>query len=135
MRKTVISVGYEGRTPAGLLRLLAAERVTRLLDVRELPLSRRRGFSKTALAGSLAAAGIEYRHLRLAGNPFRRSPAPLVPYRKRLQRHPEIVRAVAAELAGRTAILCVCREHERCHRSVLIAALSRRRTLTLRKLE
>ena len=134
-RTRIVSLGYEGRTPAELLRLLAAEGVTRLLDVRELPLSRRKGFSKTPLSAALTRAGIEYRHLPAAGNPHRRSRAPLVPYRRRLRQHPEIVRAVAAELAPRTAVLCVCREHERCHRSVLLAELSRRRPLQILALE
>ena len=92
----IVSIGYQGRTPAELLRLLAAERVTRLLDVRELPLSRRKGFSKTALRDRLERAGIEYRHLPAAGNPHRRSRAPLAPYRRRLRRQPAIARAVAA---------------------------------------
>ena len=68
---TFISVGYEGRTPAEMVALLRAQRVSRVLDIRELPLSRRRGFSKTALAERLRKAGIEYRHLRFAGNPHR----------------------------------------------------------------
>lgn len=130
-RTRIVSVGYEGRTPAELLRLLAAERVTRLLDVRELPLSRRKGFSKTPLSRSLAKAGIDYRHLPFAGNPYRRARAPLVPYRRRLRQHPEIVRAVAAELAPRVAVLCVCRDHARCHRGVLLEALARRRALAI----
>ena len=134
-RTRIVSVGYEGRTPSELLRLLAAERVTRLLDVRELPLSRRKGFSKTPLSRSLQQAGIEYRHLPEAGNPYRRTSSPLVPYRRRLRQHPEIVRAVAAELAPRVAVLCVCREHERCHRGVLLAELSRRRPLSILALE
>ena len=134
-RARIVSIGYEGRTPAELLHLLADERVTRLLDVRELPLSRRKGFSKTPLSRSLARAGIEYRHLPQAGNPYRRSRSPLVPYRRRLRRHPEILRAVAAELAPRVAVLCVCREHARCHRSVLLEALSRRRALSILAVE
>jgi hypothetical protein len=43
--------------------------VERLVDVRELPLSRRRGFSKTALGDALRHAGIEYVHVRALGNP------------------------------------------------------------------
>ncbi|MBA3393051.1 MAG: DUF488 domain-containing protein [Deltaproteobacteria bacterium] len=52
--------------------MLSAHRIDRVIDVRDLPLSRRRGFSKTPLATALTAHGIEYVHLRQAGNPFRR---------------------------------------------------------------
>ncbi|SEM69999.1 DUF488 domain-containing protein [Nonomuraea pusilla] len=40
-----------------------------LVDVRLTPISRKRGFSKTALATALAAAGIACRHMRALGNP------------------------------------------------------------------
>lgn len=63
------TVGYEGRSVDDLLETLIAAKVTRLVDVRELPLSRRRGLSKTALGDSLAAVGIEYAHVRPLGNP------------------------------------------------------------------
>jgi hypothetical protein len=48
---------------------LQGDCVTLLLDVREPPLSRRKGFSKTPRAAALAAAGIEYRHERTLGVP------------------------------------------------------------------
>ncbi len=40
-----------------------------MIDVRDLPLSRRAGFSKRALAAGLAAGGIDYVHLRALGTP------------------------------------------------------------------
>ena len=37
--------------------------------MRELAISRRRGYAKTALAEAMAAEGIEYVHMRALGNP------------------------------------------------------------------
>jgi uncharacterized protein (DUF488 family) len=67
---TVFTIGYEYHTDTtSLIEALRAAGVRRLVDVRELPLSRRRGFSKTALAAALATAQIEYQHVRELGNP------------------------------------------------------------------
>jgi uncharacterized protein (DUF488 family) len=67
---TVFTTGYEQHADtSSLIDTLRAVGVRRLVDVRELPLSRRRGFSKTALAAALATADIEYEHVRELGNP------------------------------------------------------------------
>jgi uncharacterized protein (DUF488 family) len=44
------TIGYEGVSIDAFIATLKAAKVTLLLDVRELPISRRRGFSKTALS-------------------------------------------------------------------------------------
>jgi uncharacterized protein (DUF488 family) len=66
---TIWTIGYEGVTMDEFLRALHAAGVQRVIDVRALPLSRRPGFSKTILAASLAAAGIDYVHLKALGTP------------------------------------------------------------------
>lgn len=67
---TLFTIGYEQhRSPSTLIDALLDAGVRRLVDVRELPLSRRRGFSKTALSAALADAEIEYEHVRALGNP------------------------------------------------------------------
>src|SRR4051794_12149499 len=49
VRPTLLTIGYEThQEPASLVSALQAARIERLVDVRELPLSRRRGFSKSA---------------------------------------------------------------------------------------
>jgi uncharacterized protein (DUF488 family) len=65
----VFTVGYEGLEPEGLLRQLRRAGVRLLVDVRDLPLSRKRGFSKTALAEALGGAGMAYLHIRSLGCP------------------------------------------------------------------
>jgi uncharacterized protein (DUF488 family) len=46
-----------------------ATSVRLLIDVRELPTSRRKGFAKSALSSALAAADIGYLHLKGLGDP------------------------------------------------------------------
>jgi hypothetical protein len=65
----IYTVGYEGMALADFLRQLRRARVQIVVDVRDVPLSRKRGFSKTALAAALDAAGIEYLHIRSLGCP------------------------------------------------------------------
>lgn len=127
----VVSVGYERRTIESLVEILTTKRVKRLLDVRESPMSRRRDFSRKALQATLEEVGIEYRHIRVAGNPYRRQKANtercLALYQRHLVRHPEVLDSVVAEIhGGPVAFLCYERLHESCHRSVLLNELNRR---------
>ncbi|MBP7337507.1 DUF488 family protein [Niveispirillum sp.] len=63
------TIGYEGASQAAVIAALKAAGVTLLLDVRELPSSRRAGFSKSPLRASLEAEGIGYLHLKKLGTP------------------------------------------------------------------
>jgi uncharacterized protein (DUF488 family) len=70
MNETVIySIGYEKAAPRDFLATLQEAGVRTLIDVRDLPLSRRAGFSKRQLAASLDAIGIAYVHLKALGTP------------------------------------------------------------------
>jgi len=65
----LFTFGYEGCTIDGFIARLKKTGVTVVIDVRELPLSRKKGFSKTAFAAALKNAGIVYRHLSTFGCP------------------------------------------------------------------
>ena len=67
--RSLVSIGYEGKTIVDLLDSLVAQRVEVLVDVRLTPLSRKPGLSKTRLANALASVGIGYVHHRALGNP------------------------------------------------------------------
>jgi uncharacterized protein (DUF488 family) len=133
----IISVGYESRSLEELVQVLQRAGVELLLDVRELPLSRRKGFSKTPLSNRLTESGIEYRHVKVAGNPYRQQRGNtercLALYSAHLTRNPTIVSEVVSHLedASKVAVLCVEHEHSACHRSILIEKLRQR----LRRLE
>lgn len=65
----LMTIGYEGLTIGQFKRLLSANSVEHLIDVRELPLSRKPGFSKAALAAAVTSAGIQYTHMPEMGCP------------------------------------------------------------------
>lgn len=69
MEDTLFTIGYEGRTLESFVRVLKDHSIDSLFDVRELPLSRKKGFSKHALCDFLARNGIQYFHLPRLGSP------------------------------------------------------------------
>lgn len=62
--KTLFTIGYEGTKPSDLFVSLKESGVSLLIDVRDVPLSRKPGFSKTSLAQGLEEAGMQYLHLK-----------------------------------------------------------------------
>ncbi len=68
-KAVLATIGYEGRTVRDLLAVLKQAKVERVVDVRQLPLSRKPGFSKSALATFLASHGIEYVGFPKLGTP------------------------------------------------------------------
>jgi uncharacterized protein (DUF488 family) len=65
----VFTIGYEGADADRFLSTLKEAGVATLADVRAVALSRKRGFSKSALRDSLAGQGIGYRHFITLGTP------------------------------------------------------------------
>lgn len=128
------TIGYEAATQGGVIGALEQARVEVLADIRYLPLSRRPGFSKSALAAALREAGIEYRHIKPLGTPAegraaarRGDHAALARVYAGQLELPEALAAMAElrDLASgkRVALLCYEREASECHRSLLIDAL------------
>lgn len=125
----IYSVGYEGLTLAGLVERLVQSRVTVLFDVRLNAVSRRKGFSKKALAAGLGDVDIEYVHDSLLGNPpenrdsFRSGDGAegRAAMRTRLENGSRgAVDALAARaVRERVAVLCVERDRRACHRDVI----------------
>jgi uncharacterized protein (DUF488 family) len=133
--KHLHTIGYEGASLDAFLATLTAAKVTTLLDVRELAISRRKGFSKSALAAALQSVGIVYRHERALGTPrdirhrlrrngdFERF---FADFREYLGTQKKLIGELASELTGRVALLCFERNPAECHRSVVVAALAKR---------
>ena len=67
--KALYLIGYEKAGLAEFLATLGAAGVATVVDVRDLPLSRRAGFSKRQLQAAVEAAGMRYVHLRALGTP------------------------------------------------------------------
>lgn len=130
-QQVLFTIGYEGRKPDEFLQTLQREGVKVVVDVRALPLSRRKGFSKTPLREALAREGIEYVHVRAAGNPFRAEKddiaACLRHFSQHLSNHPEVIDEVEVVVEGRkAALLCMERDSKQCHRGVLARSMVRR---------
>ncbi len=66
---TAYTIGYEGMTIEAFIASLRAQRIAHLVDIREVALSRKKGFSKTALSEHLERVGIRYSHVRALGCP------------------------------------------------------------------
>jgi len=67
--KPLYLIGYEKAALADFIATLGRAGVATLVDVRDLPLSRRAGFSKRQLQAAIEAAGMRYVHLRALGTP------------------------------------------------------------------
>ncbi len=65
----LFTIGYEGAHVGQLVQTLENVGIEVLADVRDRPLSRKKGLSKNALAAHLNGAGIEYRHFKQLGDP------------------------------------------------------------------
>jgi uncharacterized protein (DUF488 family) len=131
---SVWTIGYEGRTPDEFVATLKAEGIRRLVDVRELPMSRKKGFSKSALAARLEAEGIAYTGLRRLGAPREArhrlrdtgewdSFAPV--YLAHLDKEPDAIAECAALAKSEpVALLCFERNAKDCHRGLLAGRLA-----------
>jgi uncharacterized protein (DUF488 family) len=132
----VFTAGYEGRSLESFLTDLRAHGVRLLADVREAPISRKPGFSKSALAQALQHAGIDYRHIRALGcpKPIRdayKEDGDWARYTRAFMKHLDAQHAAVDELtqicAGQsTALLCYEADFNRCHRTYVARAVAER---------
>lgn len=67
--KNLYTFGYEGLTLEAFIARLKEAGVRTVIDVRELPLSRKKGFSKRGFAEALHTAGLAYAHMPALGCP------------------------------------------------------------------
>jgi uncharacterized protein (DUF488 family) len=126
---TLYTIGYQGRSLKDLLAALAAYGVERVIDVRQLPLSRKEGFSKTPLGEALRAVGIAYESLPALGPPreMRRAfkgagdwPAYAAAFEAYLDTQQEALGWVTEmALCERTCLMCFERNSAECHRSIV----------------
>lgn len=125
------AIGYQGRSLLAMCDLLHHEGVELLIDIRERAWSNRPEFRKTAIAAALATRGIQYIHVREAGNPFRPRSGEVPDalecmkrYRSYLEETPSVVKTMSALVGSwRVALLCYEAKSTDCHRGVLLEAL------------
>jgi uncharacterized protein (DUF488 family) len=132
---TIATIGYEKSSLEDFIATLLTSQVQVLVDVRQLPLSRRKGFSKRALGEALNDAGIEYVHLKGLGDPKEGRDA------AKAGNHGEFLRIFAAHMktkefkaaiervipfaeGKKSCLMCYERDPEKCHRKLVGEALS-----------
>jgi uncharacterized protein (DUF488 family) len=134
MQNKIYTIGYEGSTIDDFVRTLQVAGVERLIDIRELPISRRKGFAKRALSEHLEAAGIEYVHVKALGDPKEGRNAArrgdYATFKEVFSNHLEtpvakdaLVDAVDMAHEKVSCLMCYERDHKTCHRSMVASEI------------
>ncbi|HEX3753681.1 MAG TPA: DUF488 domain-containing protein [Rhizomicrobium sp.] len=129
---SLFTFGYEGLSIESFTVRLKEVGVKVVVDVRELPLSRKKGFSKTSFAAALESVGIAYKHLPVFGRPrpirhrYKRD-GDWNRYEKAFNAYLATLEAAVEELArfsNTTSACLVCFEIDFnfCHRSLVARA-------------
>lgn len=130
---TIFTVGYEGLDIQAFLSLLIKHGVRTVVDIRELPLSRKPGFSKRGLSDILADSGLDYVHMVQLGCPkevrdrYKKDGSwkqYTIGFLQHLDGQGDALEELAAA-AGQSqcALLCFEADYTRCHRSFVADAL------------
>jgi len=131
----IYTIGYEGLAFNDFMSLLPRHHIETVVDIRELPLSRKPGFSKRALCDALNISGLEYVHVPDLGcpKPIRnryRDDGNWAAYKagflKHLGSQTEAIAALATMAAiSNCALLCFEADYNYCHRSMVADAVQR----------
>jgi len=127
---TIFTIGYERRSLEDLIAHLRDAGVTRLVDVRERPMSRKPDFRKNILAAACEQAGIAYESWpRLGSTAAQREKLKttgdvshfMSRFRDFARRGRRAELEALSHLAQREpiALLCYERAHDECHRAVV----------------
>jgi uncharacterized protein (DUF488 family) len=124
------TIGYEGLNEKSFLAWLKRYKITVVADVRHLPASRKRGFSKSALNERLNREGISYMSIRELGaskclrnelyktgdyNSFFKR------FRKNVVRKRDELCIInnLIDMGERVVLLCFERDPQKCHRKIV----------------
>ncbi|CDX42023.1 conserved hypothetical protein [Mesorhizobium sp. ORS 3359] len=141
----LLTIGYEGSEIGDFVSVLKAAKIDILIDVRDLPLSRKAGFSKNSLRKHLENSAIEYQHAKILGDPKEGRLAARAGDRRRFER---IFRShIANESAKKTigeisaqsetkniCLMCFERDHKDCHRSIVCEEILKNRNTAVKHL-
>lgn len=131
----VFTIGYEGLSMDDFMSLLTRHGIETIVDIRELPLSRKPGFSKRSLADALNLSGREYIHLAALGCPKAvrnqyRENGDWKQYTLGFLKYLKTQSAAIADLSdlvesSACALLCYEADYNFCHRSMVASAVNR----------
>lgn len=133
MAMKIYTIGYEGLDIEAFISLLSENDIETIVDVREMPLSRKPGFSKKSLEAVLNLSGREYVHMTTLGcpKPIRdryREDRDWKRYTKGFLKHLSTQNDAVADLSAlaatsNCALLCYEADHNFCHRSMVANAV------------
>lgn len=132
---TLFTIGYESKSFEDISKNIREREIPLLVDVRNVALSRKPGFSKNALKKNLGEKNIDYIHLRELGAPkpirykyyrnkdfkaFERA------YKKHLKStNVNLVKVLEILRENTACFLCFEKSHEDCHRSILAKEITK----------
>src|SRR5258706_784820 len=129
----ITTIGYEVKTLKQFLALLRQCRIECLVDIREMPVSRKLGFSKSPLSTAVEIAGIKYLHVvelgcpRLVRDAYRSNgdwAAYTRSFKKYLATQDTALSSVAKEaVAMKISLMCFEEDFNYCHRRFVAEAL------------
>lgn len=132
----LMTLGYEGLSVEEFFSLLKKSDVQVIVDVRELPLSRKRGFSKASMAKLAAENGLTYIHMRALGCPKEirndyRCDKDWGRYTQRFMNYLASQEGAVGELIdllkiGRCCLICFEEDPRFCHRSYVAQAVAKK---------
>ncbi len=133
----IYTIGYEGLSIEKFSDVLMKENVSVVVDVRNLPLSRKRGFSKTSLSDHLDKNNIDYVNIRGLGAPkaMREELKATSDYKTFFSRFRESIKPcqnLIDEILSmvydgkKVSLLCFERDHNYCHRKIVAEEIKKR---------
>lgn len=132
---TIYTIGYEGLKIEDFVKKLKSANIQQLIDVREIPLSRKNGFSKTILQEKLKEVGIFYKHYSELGSPkkIRHQLHTDWNYESFFKEYKDIVKDEEVQQkikevekdskVKKTVLLCFEHDYKTCHRSIIAEEL------------
>jgi uncharacterized protein (DUF488 family) len=136
-RELVLTAGYSGHDLGSFLAKLRQHNVEVVVDVRQNPVSRKKGFSRGTLSAYLTAHEIEYVHEAELGVPIELrkqlsgGKQSLLSYFDRFKKYlagrgDALDRLYRLATKKRCCLICVERAAAECHRSIVTEALETR---------
>jgi uncharacterized protein (DUF488 family) len=132
---SLLTIGYEGLELSEFIEILRQNKVEIIADIRAVPNSRKKGFSKKALSEELARHGIDYILIQALGSPKdlrdkvradNDYDSFFIAYHKFLETQSEPLKQLF-EIASKrnTCILCYERDINCCHRKAVVERLQK----------
>lgn len=132
----VYTIGYEGTDISKFVRTLELVGINAIADVRDVPFSRKKGFSKNILQAILAESNIKYLSFKNLGDPKEGRDAAKAQNYKLFEKifctylKTDAAQAAMEELANnakkmKVCLLCFERDYKTCHRYIIAKELQK----------